>query len=216
VTISLSIMAHPSRHNWVVDLCERTGCRPENVAWDRGEGLWDTARRAWGIYDPAATHHLVLQDDALPCRDLLAGVENALAHIPPAAPVSLYYGTPHPDARGVAGKRIAAEKANEWNASFIILPSLHWGLALMLPTSVIADMLRFCADGEGGDDERIGQYMRDVREERCWYTWPSLVEHGGRESLVGHGDTTAYNFVGTDASALDLAWDGPVVGSRHR
>ena len=104
--LSVSVMAHPSRSHWVHELRERVGIEYANVAWDRGLGIWDTCSRAWEMHDPAATHHLVLQDDALPCRDLLAGLEAAITSQAPFETVaSLFVGTGRLSKRIGTGRR---------------------------------------------------------------------------------------------------------------
>lgn len=214
--LSVSIMAHPSRSGWVHDLQEKVGLEDSAVSWDRSLGLWDTCSRAWRMYHPDATHHLVLQDDALVCRDFRAGLEAALASRAPFDTIaSLFVGTPHPGATGVARVRQRVALAEADDCSWLVLPTLRWGLAIVLPAWIIEPMLAW----EGGaafpaDDQRIGRYCRDVMDWRCWYTWPSLVDHREGPSLLGSGFTRAFRFIGEDASALEWNWLGPVTGRR--
>lgn len=208
--LSASIMAHPSRADWVKHLQGHTGIPSDCVAWDRGDGLWDTCSRAWQCHDPKATHHLVLQDDALVCRDLIAGLEDGLEKTP-AQFCCLYVGTPHEGARGVRKVDELTARADHVGASWIVIGSIRWGIALVLPTEVVDDMLRWCEHAEGADDERIGRYCRDVLRWNVWHPWPSLVDHRAGGSLVGHSTTIARRFIGEDASALDFDWEGAVI-----
>ena len=208
--LSASIMAHPSRAAWVTELQAQTGIADDCVAWDRGEGIWDTASRAWTLRDPAATHHLVIQDDAIPCRDLIAGLEKGLPLVP-AQFICLYVGTPHDGAKGTKKVDALSERAEHANASWLVLGSSRWGLAVILPTQVIHSMLMWCEYVDGPDDKRIGMYCRDVLQWKVWHPWPSLVDHRSEGSLVGHSRTVARRFIGADVSALDFAWDGGVV-----
>jgi hypothetical protein len=203
-------MAHPSRVDWVKHLQRSAGIPGDHVAWDRGDGIWDTASRAWAAHDPEATHHLVLQDDAIVCRDLVKGLEMGLAHTP-AQFICLYVGTPHDGAKSVRKVDAIVERADQSHASWLVLGSSRWGVATVLPVEVIADMLLWCEYVEGPDDKRIGLYCRDVLHWDVWHTWPSLVDHRAAGSLVGNSSTVARRFIGAGASALDFDWAGEVV-----
>ena len=208
--LSVAVMAHPSRTKWAEALAAKVGA--EGIAWEAGEGRWDTGRRAWQMYAPDATHHLVLQDDALVSKDLVSGVEAALGCIPAhRLLVSLFYGQPHTGAQALEAKTRAMERAVETNASWIILRSLNWGLGIVLPTAAVPAMVSWCdRQTVPAYDLRIGLYCRDVLGWKCWYTWPSLVEHRVSRSLCGHEHVRAYRFHRGSAQKLD--WTGPVVG----
>ena len=97
--LSASIMAHPARSGEVAELVAALD-REVPIYWDnegppsgKADRVWRTARGAWELADPAADWHALIQDDALVCRDLLAGLELALEHVPPDAVVSGYLGT---------------------------------------------------------------------------------------------------------------------------
>lgn len=213
VRLSVSVMAHPVRYEWTEDLLNRTGLSWDHVVWDQGKGRWDTGRRAWELADPDASHHLVLQDDALPCQDLILGLEMALARIPAhRVLISLFFGTPHAGAQGLSAKERAIGRAQQVGASWIILRSLNWGLGIVLPTAVVPNMLDWCDQQTYPEyDKRVGLYARDVLGWKTWYTWPSLVEHRVSASLCEHECVHAYQFLG-EMSALEANWDGPIVG----
>jgi len=221
IKLSAAVMAHESRRPWVEELLAQTGIGEERVAWDTDSNRWHTGRAAWMLFDPACTHHLVIQDDVLPCRDLLRGVGVALKYVPAQAIVSLFYGRPRElpspaEVRWSPGRVTVAEAAIKAHASWVVLPALTWGPAIILPTSVITAMVAW-ADKQDrpGYDVRVGQYAKVVLNWHAWHPWPSLVEHRGVESLCGrHGFTSAYRFLGEDVSALATDWSGPVVGRR--
>ena len=218
--ISTSIMAHPEREQSVTRLSFElnAGRSPLDwgtipVAWDTEgapsrdpERIWNTARRAWELYDPSADWHLLLQDDAIVATNLLEVLPRALEYVPPACVVSLYVGTGRPLA-GIWG-RVCAE-ANEVGASWIVGPRPLWGVGLMLPTAVIPDMIAYCQTQRGvPDDMRLGRWAQRSKLE-TWFTWPCLVSHPEGSSLIGHGaGRTAWSFRG---DARGSAWDGPVV-----
>lgn len=203
IRLSAAIMAHPSRAEHVEQLVDALD-RPVPVVWDRHNDKHDTGTRAMTSYDPRATHHLVVQDDALVSRDLLAGVERALRYVPEQSPLSLYVGRVRPFSRAVDA---AADAHDVEPASFLVMPELNWGVAVALPVRHIGDLFDWYPSGRlNGYDSRMGQWFRQ-RGIDCWYTWPSLVDHRDTPSLIGHGERRhAHTFIGQHASALDADW----------
>lgn len=212
VAISAAIMAHPKRRAMVEDLQTRLD-RPVEVVWDEVNDRHDTGARAMAAFDPACSHHLVIQDDVVPCRDLLAGVEAAIAATPGDCPVVFYTGSVRPFRRDIDR---AVARAHAQDASWITMRGIYWGPAVALPTAHIEKMLGWYLGPEGGwitnYDRRMSVWYA-AREAIVWYSRPSLVDHRGDESLCGHPgrQRRAHMFLGADQSALDLAWSGPVV-----
>src|SRR5690606_5759806 len=91
VRVSVAVMAHPDRAGFVDELCGRLD-RDPTVVWDEIGDVWHTGRRAMLAYDPDADYHLVIQDDAVVCRDLVAGVEKALEYVERRRTLNLYMG----------------------------------------------------------------------------------------------------------------------------
>lgn len=210
MTISVAVMAHPRREALALKLALALG-DGTRIVWDRYEDEWDTGRRAWETYSPTATHHVVVQDDAIACRDLVAGLDAALEYVPARAAVSLYVGTTRPDARRV---QTAVSEAERTGAAWIAMRDVKWGVGLVVPTAVIPDMLAF-ADSLGGEyDSRLSQFFRRAGWP-VWCTWPSLVDHRDEEpGLVRHmippsGKRRAHRFLA--GSALDVDWSAGVV-----
>lgn len=203
--LSVKIMAHRKRERHIPDLVARLGLTDDDVIWDRKNVRWDTGRRAWEAIDQTADYGMVVQDDALVCRDLIAGLEKALDHLPGPGIVSPYIGTRRPVASAVER---AVKAAQDGDVSWVQMPSLNWGVAIILPTGIINNMIRWCDQQRYPQyDRRIGRYVIDVERLNTWCPWPSLVDHRDEESLVGHGQgRKAHKFVGEDASALDLDW----------
>ena len=215
VRVDVKIMAHPVRRPYVEELLDQLD-RDVEVVWDSQprpsrdpRQRWRVARRAWLSMDQEADWGLVLQDDAVVCQDLVAGVEKALDHIGTEGLASFYTGTGRPDQENV---QRALATAAEGGHSWLSTRSLNWGVAICAPIPTIRDMVRWSSHpGRGAwkTDYRVGVYYRDVAHYRTWYTAPSLVEHRGVPSLVGH-DTgpvrRAHNFIGTNVSALTVDW----------
>ena len=209
--LSAAVMAHPKRTAMVDELLEDLD-RPVPVVWDQINDRHDTGIRAIEAYDPAATHHLVIQDDVIVPRDLLAGIERALVHIPPDAPLSLYVGRVRPFSRAVRNAVAQAGSAASW----LTMQGIYWGPGIVLPTGHIPALSKWYRGDEGQQvtnyDRRVSAWFA-LHNATAWYTWPSLVDHRDEESLVkGHGaGRCAHAFIGTDRSALDVDWSGPAV-----
>lgn len=207
--ISAAVMAHPRRTDMVVDLKRRLD-RPVPVVWDEVNDRHDTGIRALEAFDPTCSHHLVIQDDVLPAPDLLAGVEMALEHVPADVPVSFYIGRVKPFGRAVE----AAVRRCPSDVSWLIMDGVYWGPAVAVPTGEIPEIAEWWRTRRA---ERITNYDRRLsfwyqqHNRRCWYSWPSLVDHRGDDSLVsGHtAERRAHRFC--DGSALDVDWTGPAV-----
>lgn len=207
--ISVAVMAHPKRKAFVPSLVESLDA-DVTVAWDEVNDRWDTGRRAMLSYDPDATHHMVIQDDAIVCRDLVAGVAKALVHVPHEAPVGLYVGGVRPWRARIQAVVDQADGATSW----LTMSRLLWGVGVVVPTEQIPEMVAFCdrRRHEANYDLRMAKWFM-YRGQRAWYTWPSLVEHRDSPSLVAgrNGGRHAHRFLGADRSALDHDWSGEAV-----
>lgn len=212
-TISVAIRAHPKRAAWVSALLERLDA-PAEVVWDRRNDPWDTGSRALLAADPQADYHLVIEDDAIICWNLVAGCRRALAHVPEGHPVGLYVGQNHEIIDGLFDRGRADGRS--WLAYF----GPWWGVGLMIPAAD-AERLVEWAEKECKTpkyDTRIALFYKR-REMTCWYTIPSLVEHRSmveNPSLANPGQTLdrrAYGFIGEAASALDIDFSAGLVGS---
>lgn len=212
--VSASIMAHPDREPMVAEILAALD-RPAPVAWDaegppsgKGDRVWRTARSAWEMFDPGADFHVLIQDDALVCRDYLAGLERALVHVPECALVSTYLGK----GRNVPVRwNRMAEKAQATGSSWVRSYTLMWGVSVVVPTVMIPKMIEWC-DRKAGmpDDMRVGRWFQRQKID-TWYTWPSLVDHRPAPSLTKHRQVERVAVHHHEGSALELDWSGPTV-----
>jgi hypothetical protein len=209
MSVSVAIMAHPRRSAFIPEMQAMLD-RPAEVVWDDGSNSrWGTGRRALLAYDPEASHHLVLQDDSIIPRDLVAGVEQMLTHAPQDVPVCLYVGKVRPYKEMVADYVKRAK-----GASWLVMDRLNWGVAVVLPASMIEAVVA------AGDAQTIPNYdsrmssFFEAKGIEVWYPWPSLVDHRETPSLVpgrvGAG-RVAHQFIGAGASALDTEYTGAVL-----
>ena len=212
--VSASIMAHPDRARYVKELRDALD-RPVEIYWDdngppsgNAERVWNVAREAWSLFDPAADYHVLIQDDAVPCGDYLAGLEKALEFVPDGAVVSPYLGTGR---MAPARWDVLTVRADAVHASWVRGERVMWGVSLAVPTADIPAMIEW-SSRRGGvpDDMRVGGWAkRNDRE--VWYTWPSLVDHLSIPSLTKHRAADRVARKWHYGSALDLSWSGPVV-----
>lgn len=208
-SLSIAIMAHPKRELYIPDLQGKLG-RPSRVVWDRVNDRWDTGRRSLLAYDATKSHHMVIQDDAVLCRDLPAGVESALAEVPTDSIMGLYLGRTRAW-RPIWMRLQRVQPALRW----VRMRELMWGVGVVVPTRWIDDIVEI-----GDEFEDIPNYDSRISA-ACmrlglpvYYPWPSLVSHRASPSLVegrGWRGRYAYRFIGEHASALTIRWRGPAV-----
>lgn len=215
--LSAAIMAHPDRAGLVEELSAALD-RPVPVVWDsggkpsgHGDRVWAVARATWLAADPHADAHVLIQDDAVPCADLLAGLESALIHLPSDGLVSPYLGQGRTVPRRWGQM---ASRADQLGASWVRSDRLMWGVCVVVPTPMIQPMVAWCDRRVGmPDDMRVAAWAQRERLP-VWYPWPSLVDHRPVPSLTKHraADRRAYRHHA--GSALELTWTGPIVTDR--
>jgi len=209
VRLSVAIMAHRARERHIPYLQAKMGGGIQ-VVWDEKNNRWDTGRRSMLAFEPDSTHHLVVQDDALLCDDLIPAMKVALRYVPDN-PVALYAGAVRPRAVEVE-RRMQLARGSSVN--WFQMEGPWWGVAIAVPTKFIPEMVKYCDGLTAIDnyDMRLSRYF-GARRIKCFYTVPSLVNHRiGREepSLVpGRGNMSgrvAKHFIGEDVSALTVDW----------
>jgi hypothetical protein len=209
--MSAVIMAHPSRERWVPQLASKVGA---DVVWDGG---WNDRHRtgfeAMKAYDRKDRWHLVVQDDAIVCEDLLETVDNVM-RVAGDRVVCLYVGKLRP-------KRMLASSAVEVALSrgdcFIEGPGPWWGVGIVFPTSVLPDLIGWY-DGhpEVQNYDRRNEKACQALNVDCWYTVPSLVDHRTDDNPSLHrgrpsAGRRAHVFVGEDVSGAGMDWTGGVL-----
>jgi hypothetical protein len=210
--ISACIMGHPARGHFIREL--QVELPEAELRLDRGLGRWDTGARAMQAYDPAASHHLVIQDDAILSRDLLGACELIVEHSGDRV-VALYLGGARPYADRV---ELALERAWRLGAAFIEGPGPWWGVGVLFPVEWIDLCVEWGAAHEHIEnwDLRVTTFFRRERR-NCLYTVPSLVEHrpvAENPSLVPgrHSNRFARVFCGREGTGGGFDWGAGIVG----
>lgn len=177
VSLDVCVQHHPSRADLLPALlralpASRVVADPEPTGY----------RSAWRTYQacleqPVETsHRLVVQDDALPCRDFVTVVERAIEARPENPLVLFAANTP-------AVLVEVMEYACETGRGFAPLPAGCWvpAVAVVWPTGLIPGILDYVAAQNWprvftADDEILGRASRALGA-RVLVTVPSLVQH---------------------------------------
>lgn len=174
--ISISIMAHPSRREYVEKLLAELGDVP--VAWDEKQNIWDTCRRAWLMYDRTSDFHFVLQDDVVLGRDFYTNLQSAVANGTDFCAYSLYIGKPR------FATEVELARANR--KSFLYKDNIHHELAIGLPSSLVLEMVEYVDKANRKEkvahDKNINSFIRS-KKMPVLFPMPSLVDHLALPSL---------------------------------
>jgi hypothetical protein len=207
VVLSVAVQHHPDRADLAAQLLRDLDGLAELVVdpdpRHRLGSPWRTYRRCLESTPEAATHRLILQDDALPCRNLVHHAARVAAAWPDRL-VTLYVGG---NMRLGAPRIVQAAQAGR---SWAELPRYTWipAVALLWPVPMIARFLHWIDDRNypdafRADDERIGRWLRKTGHVPV-ATVPSLVDHPDDvPSLIG-----TRNRGGRDPSRVSVCWIG--------
>ena len=172
-------MAHPSRKEFIPYLQEILGDVP--IAWEKGEGRWDTGIRAWKLYDKKADIHFVIQDDAILCKNFKEKVSEFVYKFGSKYAYQLYFAEKFKDIKKVQKFKTGIKKG------YMVLRGMPHGISIGLSTYIINDMIIFC---EKLND--IPQYDMKIRKFllnkniNVIFPIPSLVDHKDCESTIGN------------------------------
>lgn len=210
MSVSVVVMAHPKRAAAAEALAAELGGCP--IVWDQVGKVAETCHRALQAYDPDATHHLIVQDDAILARDVLAATEQASDACGPKMPFSLYTGWTKP--RVAVGDLV--RRALPQGIPWVELAGPIWGVAIAHPVALLPTVLDWYGQFKiPQDDSRLARCYGVMGVYHRFLT-TSIVDHDpGKASLTKPGfllDTRhAEAFVGRDASALEIDYHGPVL-----
>ena len=183
VAVSAAVMAHPSRSARAYRLAERLAVYRARVVLDpEPDGppsSLRTARRAWAAVGDDATHHLVIQDDAVPLPSLEAAVARAVASRRHDA-VALFTEWGSYTSYALRLAALAGE------AYAPILDRYVPSVALLLPAAVARDFAAATADGETKDDVALAGFLAGAGIPIA-VAVPCPVDHRNPESLTGNG-----------------------------
>jgi hypothetical protein len=146
---------------------------------------WRSCRACIESIPADATHVLVIQDDAEPCRNLAAVLPRLVAARPDRIICLFVGGAPRASATALC-------HAGDRGETFAEIPNRDWlpCVATIYPAAIARDILEYVdartwSFGQRGDDHRLGEYMRSRRVQAV-ATVPCLIQHPDVEpSLIG-------------------------------
>lgn len=180
----------------------------------------DPRRSPWRCYmaclseiKPDASHLLIVQDDAIACRDFLPTVERVVA-VQPRRIVALFVpGTVHGGANAMleacaAGKHWAEIPRQAFVPVVAVVYPREEAIALLAYSEA-----RPFARGRTADDANVAEWAR-VTQRTVWMTVPSLVEHpddavslAGQVAMNGLNPArTARCWAGKEWSPSQIDW----------
>ena len=205
--LAVRIQSGGNRDRWVKAMFHMLGNdrRIESVASET-PGLWESAKATLSSYHEGDTHMLVMQDDILPCADLIKTAD-ALIEILPSNPITLF------------SNKETILRARQEHKNYVTLRRWLMAQAYIVPIPTIEDFLswaeRHIKPNINYDDNRWAMYLF-YHGILTYATAPSLVEH------IGWNDTTlryyapntdwqprlrmAKWFIGFEKHALAIDW----------
>jgi len=131
---------------------------------------------------------VIIEDDAILCRDWRVRVNHALCNVPSAdvGIVSFYLGTGNPRywQRGI---KSAIREADAKRAPWIVSEHLLHGVGYALRVTDVPEILDHLDGLQLPIDEGITAWARE-NNVLVAYTWPSLVDHRDAPSVAVHKD----------------------------
>jgi hypothetical protein len=215
VSIAARVQAHPSRREIRQRLLDGLDGIPTEVI----ETEFEPPNPWYGYLacldaPPDCSHLLIVQDDAVTCRNLAPALER-IATAQPDYPICLYLGMLPPQKnialRAAIKKQVYVELS--WASAFLPIVAVLWpiGKAIhfrewgQLHGRVHRNGLPF---HEASDDAMGGRWWRSTQQ-TILATIPSLVEHPDDViSTIGRTNLgrTALFWHGTDWDALSIEW----------
>ncbi|MFB7918510.1 hypothetical protein [Streptomyces sp. NPDC056061] len=180
--VSSAVMTHPVRLVQAQDLAGRLGL--DRLAVDPDPqgppSALRTALVAWSAAGPAASHHLVVQDDVDAPAELLEIVAESASRFPDEALV--FYTNWH--ARNGGAARLAALAGASWVRA--VPDEFTPSLAVCLPVATAAAFRSYAqGSAERHDDELFSVFFRE-HGRMGLLAVPNIVEHIGTSSINGH------------------------------
>lgn len=184
VRLSTVVMTHPSRKHLARSLQERYPQLGIRIVLDPDPtgpaATMRTARLAWRNIEEGATHHLVLQDDVVPCSSFPEAVVSAIAAVPDD-PVALHI---HWSSRTAQAVRLATLVGASWTP--VIDPYVPTQ-ALVMPADLAAEYAQWAMGlpWSAADNDAVYRFLAE-RGLTTYLSIPNLIEHGSDESILSH------------------------------
>ncbi len=163
------------------------------------KGVWPTAKKSWEFcLSTNATHHIVIQDDCIICKDFIDSIQKCIETFPDRI-ISLY-----------ANRKICEDAKNK-DIRWIQMNDGMWGNATLFPTNILKDFLvwqqKHLDQKYFMDDSRYRIFCMMTKNYPL-VTMPSFVDHGlPSDSCVGHNNKKRIaRWFEKDKSYLEYDW----------
>ena len=210
MNLAVRIQHNPQRERWtktLKNILADDSSREIRVITDTQNDLWNSAKITLQSYDAGDTHMMVLQDDVMPCKDLISTAER-LIEIMPDETITLF-----------SVQECILEAMNT-NTHWVKKKIWRMAQCYIMPVPVIDDFLgyaeRHIKPEIYFDDDRLAMYHL-AKNKLVWATAPSLVEHLGwnATTLTGYKDGFKFRpekrmarwFIGFENSGLSIDWE---------
>lgn len=163
------------------------------------KNIWWNCKQAWSQVPDNSTHHLVLQDDMMPCKNFIPTLYEII-RLNPDKIIHIFASNKAVMDALDQGKRWYTTPDGSWGGS-VILPRKHFGWCQWADEH-FNDFSPIC------DDTRM-DYYAICNQELIWSVAPSLIEHIGYDkSLIGNAPMSwrlSRKYIG-DEDPLDIDW----------
>lgn len=197
--VSFAIMAVRARSDNVERTLRALNVRVPVLYDDEGLGCWNNASRAFKAIQSGATHHVVMQDDIILCKNFVPTVTH-LCELRPNSIMSLF------------SMRKSTREAVERDIRWVEAKYGVWGQAIVMPVSLIPRMFRWVEQHVSSDwyseDARISLWM-EHHKIPGYVPAPNIVEHVDGKSMLGHSTPLARKsrlFIGENTDGLSVDW----------
>lgn len=163
----------------------------DTIAWDEGKfGATNNHRQAWGWHaQHPADWSIVLEDDAVPCKDFRAQATKALT-VAPTHLVSFYMGRLRPPAWQEAYE-YALERADEAKAHWLIGRKVLHAVGIAADRGAVNAVVQALTNTIAHPDAALNIWATKNSAEIA-YSVPSLVDHADGDNLIVHHEQETY------------------------
>lgn len=174
VILSVTVMAHPRRRERASQLAARLQRFGATVAYDpepdATPSAMRTAKLAWGSFNAAATHHMVIQEDAMLPQNFAATVLKAIS-LQPNRLLSLCSDWTTRTGQAV---RIAARQGRNWAP---LCDLSVWAPAVVMPTAMVKGFINYLpSHPDDRDSVALLRYL-ELSGQFGLAPVPNLVQH---------------------------------------
>jgi hypothetical protein len=175
------------------------------------KGIWWNCKQCWSNIPAESTHHFVLQDDMMPCKNFIPALYEII-RTKTEQIIHIFASNQACIKALVEGKHWYTTPDGSWGGA-IILPRKHFGWCAWAD-GYLQDFSPIC------DDTRLDHYAI-CNQEPIWCVTPSLIEHIGYDkSLIGNSPMKwrmSKRYIGEE-DPMSIDWskgaNDPLVGKR--